>query len=95
MRQELKANNIHVSCLCPGAVPTSDAVKERIRNGGFLHKLFSSQAMMVAEKAVSQFLKEKAVIIPNVADNVVFQVSKLIPANFRIALMGRIMGMNK
>ena len=69
--------------------------EERIKNGGFLHKLFSSKAMTVAEKAVNQFLREKAVIIPNAADNVVFQISKLIPANFRIALMGRIMGMNK
>jgi hypothetical protein len=95
MNQELKSHNIHVSCLCPGAVPTSEQVKERMKNGGWLHKLFSSKAMTVAEKAVRQFLKEKTLIIPNYADNIVFQISKLIPANIRIALMGRIMGFNK
>lgn len=95
MRLELKRHGIHVSCLCPGAVPTSDAVKERIRNGGWLHKLFSSKPMTVAEKAIRKFIKGRPLIIPNSADNLAFQISKLIPINFRIALMGKIMGMNK
>ena len=95
LNEELKPYKIHVSCLCPGGTPTSEQVLERMRKGGWIHKVFSCPVVTVAEKAISKFLKKQPVIIPNTADKLVLWFSKIIPENLRIILAGKIMGMKK
>ena len=92
LREELKKYQINVSCLCPGATPTSSAVLERIKNVGPIHRLFSLNPASVANRAVTHFIKGRSLIIPNPADRLVLYFSTLIPLQLKVRFSGAIMG---
>lgn len=92
LQHELRSDEIYVGCLCPGATPTSAAVKQRMKEGGILHYLFSCKPEAVARKAVVGMIQKKKLIIPNFADQFVLFISRFIPEKIKIVLAGKILG---
>ncbi len=64
LREEVKPLGIKVSTLCPGGIPTTDAMKKAITSQGFSGKLSSKSPEVVARAALKGLSKNKAVIIP-------------------------------
>lgn len=92
LHHELKSDKIYVGCLCPGATPTSDSVKQRMKEGGKLHYLFACPVKTVARKAVKGMINNNQLIIPNPADQLVLLISRFIPLKIKIAMAGKILG---
>jgi short-subunit dehydrogenase len=78
MRIELRCNNIHVSCLCPGGTRTSKSVMDRIESSG-ANALFIQSARQVAIEAVNGMLGKKFRIIPGWHNRIFYQLGKWLP----------------
>ena len=64
LREEVKGKNIKISTLCPGAIPTSDAMKKAIKSQGLGGKLSSAEPQKIAKYSLKKLEKNKAIIIP-------------------------------
>jgi hypothetical protein len=89
LRIELKNSSISVSVLCPGPVPTNDAVRKRIESHGATGALFTMEANELARKAITGLLKGKTVIIPGAWNKVVLRLGGMLPKKFQEFLMTR------
>ena len=58
VREELKHDNIHVTVICPGPVPTNAAIRENLEKGGFVAKLSSTPPEEVARQAIKGLFKK-------------------------------------
>jgi short-subunit dehydrogenase len=80
LRYELKASNVSVTCLCPGATTTSFA--DRAGMGAELQATASKVSMTaeaVAEAAVNGMLAGEAEIIPGVLNKVSAGLTNVVP----------------
>lgn len=64
LREEVKPQGIKISTVCPGGIPTTDAMKKAIKAQGLGGRLSSKSPEFVAKKALKGLNKNKAVIIP-------------------------------
>ena len=64
LREEVKEQKIKVSTLCPGGIPTTEAMKQAIKSQGLGGKLSSASPEYIAEYALKKLSKNKAIIIP-------------------------------
>ena len=78
LHEELKGNNIKVSCLCPGPIKTGFQEKAGIKKSEKIKNSLMS-AKSVANIAYKQFNKGKLIIIPGFRNKILVFLNKLIP----------------
>jgi short-subunit dehydrogenase len=64
LREEVKKQNIAVTAVLPGAMPTRADIKEQIKGQGLWGKLAAKDPEWVAERALQAVAKNKRKIIP-------------------------------
>lgn len=79
LRRELRDRNINVSCVCPGSMATSDAMKRSIQSQGVGGRLSLQSTAKVAKVSVKNVLKNKAVWVPGFFNKVMVLCSKIFP----------------
>ena len=83
LKTELKDTSVKVSVLCPGPIMTNQEVLQRIRRGGIWAKMSTMRANKMAEIAIFQLLKGKAVIIPGFVNKVLIVLNQIIPVGIK------------
>jgi len=78
LREELKPRGVKVSVLCPGGIPTTDAMKDAIKSQGVGGKLTAKSPEHIANYAISKLKKNKAVVIPGFANRFVRFISRFV-----------------
>jgi uncharacterized protein len=89
IREELKPYGVAVSALCPGGMPTTKACLESMEAQGILGRLSAMNAEEVAERALRQALKGRAVIVPGLVNRALSRLSSLVPGSFAARLVAR------
>lgn len=87
LNQELKKDEIQVSCLCPGPVKTNKIVSNRI-NGSGKAKYFTITPDKLAKIAIDGLFSKKEIIVPSFANKLLHLISLVIP-QFLIILVTR------
>jgi short-subunit dehydrogenase len=86
---ELKDDNIMVSCLCPGPIPTNQKVKQTTRKMGWKGTFFVLTADKVAHEAYHKMLKKQFMIIPGWKNRVMVALSKFAPVSLILGRLGK------
>jgi short-subunit dehydrogenase len=89
IRYELRDTPVSVSVLCPGAVPTNAAVEARIKAAGWMGRITTVPTDEVARIAIDQMLARKGLIIPGFSNRISLWLSRLLPVNYSIGVMGK------
>lgn len=79
LRRELKGKNVYVSCVCPGSMATSDAMKRSIKSQGVGGRMSLQSTKKVAKVSVNNVLKNKAIWVPGFFNKVMVLCSKIFP----------------
>jgi len=87
LKTELKNTPVKVSVLCPGPIMTNQEVLKRIRQGGIWAKITTMRANKMAEVAISNLLKGKAVIVPGLANKFISFLTKIVPVGIKQRFM--------
>ncbi len=91
---ELKSQNIHVSCLCPGATLT-ERVRESMSQQQIKHRNFCQLPEEVAQEAIRNLYAKKFRIIPGWKNRVLYWMSRILPRFVKIALIKIAFGHDK
>lgn len=89
LREELRQSSVKVSVLCPGPVPTSEAVKKRMDSKGFVGKMMVIAPNKVARIAVNKMIKGKPVIVPGLINRVILAFEKIVPRSRQMKILIR------
>ncbi|MCU0378167.1 MAG: SDR family NAD(P)-dependent oxidoreductase [Bacteroidales bacterium] len=79
LRRELKASNVSVTGVFPGAVATNAMVRRRIEMGKWSAKQMSTSAEEVARLSISGMFAGKGTVIPGRKLKTVFYIGNLVP----------------
>ncbi len=90
LREELCQSGISVSVLCPGSVPTNDAVKKRIPKNGYLARAAVLSSERVARIALEKLEKGKAIIIPGFVNKLYYFLGYVFPFKLRAKFLSRL-----
>lgn len=90
LREELCQSGISVSVLCPGSVPTNDAVKNRIPKNGYLARAAVLSSERVARIALKKMEKGKAIIIPGFVNKLYYFLGFVFPFKMRAKFLSRL-----
>ena len=88
---ELLGSNVHVAVIHPGPVMTNPDVIARINQHGKLGKMVQMLPEQVAQIAIRQLLKKRAVIIPGFFTKLNVFLLKYIPLKLRMMLVRKIL----
>ncbi|WMJ73639.1 SDR family NAD(P)-dependent oxidoreductase [Cytophagaceae bacterium ABcell3] len=78
LKEEVKGDGIHVSCICPGPVVTNEGVKERIGSTQKA-KYFMTTPEKLAQTAIEGMFNKKGVIVPGFLNKILAFISKVVP----------------
>lgn len=81
LREELKSDNISVSCLCPGPTITNAKVEARTAEQGFKARMMTVSASDVAKIGIKGMFKGKATIIPGNMNHLAIFLIKHLPSS--------------
>ena len=84
LREEVKGQDVYVTAVLPGAMPTRSDVKEQIKGQGLWGKLAAKSPQFVAEKSLLASNKNKGKYIPGFFNNVMDVTTKLIPMSLKL-----------
>ncbi len=87
LNKELEQTNISISALCPAAVPTNDAVKQRTQELGYFARLSVKMPEEVAKYSFDQMFSGKTVIIPGWFSRFLKNLGKLIPNGIQLNML--------
>lgn len=88
LRHELKRENVNVSCICPGGMATSDAMKKSLKSQGIGGKLSAQSTEKVARIGIKNMLKNKAVCVPGFFNKLTILFSSLFPKKVIASFVG-------
>jgi short-subunit dehydrogenase len=89
IRYELRETSVKISVLCPGAVPTNDAVRARMEASGWMAKITSVSPEDVAAYTIRKMFAGKTVIIPGFSNRLSLWASRILPVDYSIRVMGK------
>lgn len=89
LRDEVKAQGVTVTVLCPAGLPTTVSSVEGIEAQGLLGQLTTQNIGQVARKTLDQALKGKAIVVPGLLNQVMRRVGSLIPPLLLSGLLGK------
>jgi hypothetical protein len=84
--EELRGSRVHVSVVCPGAMPTNAEIIKRIEDQGFYGQLIFTDTEKTAKRCIKGLLSKKRLIRVNVG---IWVLSKLLPMRLRVRLITR------
>ena len=87
---EYKKENVVFTTVCPGAMETSDAMKESIRSMGLGGKLSCVSTDKVARKSLRAIGRKKRIFVPGFFNKLLVLLSKLFSKNFLAKSSGKI-----
>ena len=85
---ELKPQNIHVSCLCPGGTLT-ERVVESMEKSQLKRQKFCQLPQAVAREAVRSMYKRKFRIIPGWQNQILYWLARTLPRFAKIAIINK------
>ena len=89
MREEERKNNINISVLCPGGIPTTQAMKDAIAAQGLGGKLSALSPEKIAKIALRGLEKKKAYIVPGFFNKFLKFAGTAVPRTFVARQIGR------
>ena len=90
LREELRQSGISVSVLCPGSVPTNDAVKMRIPRNGYFARAAVLSSERVARIALEKMEEGKAIIIPGFVNKLYYFLGLIFPFKLSAKFLSRL-----
>ncbi len=81
LREELKSDNINVSCLCPGPTITNAHVEARTQEQGFKARMMTVPASDVADKGIKGMFAGKSTIVPGRLNHLAIFLIKHLPSS--------------
>lgn len=89
LNEELKKDDISVSCLCPGPTITNPLVEARTTEQGWKARILTLSAEQVAKYGIKGLLKGKSTIIPGKANRIIIFLIKHLPSSFSTKMTKR------
>jgi short-subunit dehydrogenase len=86
LHQELKPQNVRVTCLCPGPVETEFASRAGAVEGG-APALLSVSAAAVAEAGYRGLMRGQRVVVPGLANKIVSFLPRILPRKLLLAAL--------
>lgn len=86
--QEFKDTNLHISTLCPGGVPTNDAVKMRMKSYNGLKQASFIKPEILTKIAIDKTLKKQVLIVPGIINLLTYYFLKILPIKNRLTMTG-------
>ena len=89
LREEYKKQNVKVLVVEPGAIATSNDMKQAIEAQGLKGKMSSVSPKKIAKNSISRSLKNKSRYIPGFFNKVTMFVSNLAPTKLKIKAISK------
>jgi short-subunit dehydrogenase len=89
LREELRGTGVRASALCPGGIRTNPEVCALIEGLGRLARLSSPEPVEVAEYALHQLERGRAVIVPGAFNRLTRLAGSLVPRPLALAFIRR------
>lgn len=89
LREEVKGQNVAVTAVLPGAMPTREDVKEQIRGQGIWGKLAAKSPEWVAEYALKAVRKNKRKVIPGFWNKMMRISTACLPLRWKLKFIAR------
>ncbi len=89
LREEMRGENVFVTAVLPGAMPTREDVKEQIKGQGLWGKLAAKSPEWVAKQSLKAVYKNKGKIIPGFWNKAMRISTVWIPASWRLKFIAR------
>lgn len=86
---ELKEKGVKVCVVNPGAMPTNEDIRRRIKSQGWLGRISITSTDYVAEKAIEGVFSGKTIIVPGLVNWFNYWIFKLVPWYFIEPLVSR------
>lgn len=91
LREELRDTNVSVSVVHPGPMLTNPDIAERIIKQGWLARLSLLSTSDVVNISLRQMKKGQTVIIPGVANKLLYGAMRWFPEDLRLSLASRVL----
>ena len=89
LRHELKNENVNISCVCPGGMATSEAMKASLKSQGLGGKLSAQNPAKVAKIGIRNMLKNKSLCVPGFFNKLTISTSLLVPKQIIASFVGK------
>ena len=89
LREEVKKQNIAVTAILPGAMPTREDIKEQIKGQGLWGRLAVKSPQAVAEYSLKAVCKNKRKAIPGFWNKVMRFSTALIPTSWKLKFIAK------
>lgn len=89
LREEVKKQNIAVTAILPGAMPTREDIKEQIKGQGLWGRLAVKSPQAVAEYSLKAVRKNKRKAIPGFWNKVMRFSTALIPTSWKLKFIAK------
>lgn len=89
LRHELKHENVNVSCICPGGMATSIAMKESLKSQGISGKLSAQPTEKVARIGIKNMLRNKPLCVPGFFNKLTIFFSLFVPKHVVASFVGK------
>ncbi len=89
LREEMKGQNVAVTAILPGAMPTRDDVKQQIKEQGLWGKLAVKSPEEVAEKSLNAVRKNKRKVIVGFWNKVMRIATCWLPTSWRLRFIAK------
>lgn len=89
LREEVKKENVYVTAVLPGAMPTRADIKEQIKGQGLWGLLAAKSPDWVAEQALNAAYKNKAKVIPGFWNKMMRVSTAWIPSTWRMRFIAK------
>ncbi len=87
LRYELKDNNVKITILCPGSVPTREDIIFDIKKQGLQGKLSKKSPSYVVKKGLKALDKNKRICVPGFYNKLVRFFNAISPLNLKIKIV--------
>ena len=89
LREELKNQNVAVTAVLPGAMPTREDIKEQIKGQGLWGKLAAKDPEWVAKQSLKAVAKNKRKYIPGFWNKVMRITTAWLPESWRLRFIAK------
>lgn len=76
---ELREKGVKVCVVNPGAMPTNEDIRRRIKSQGWLGRISITSTEYVAEKAIEGIFSGKTIVVPGLVNWLNYWIFKLVP----------------
>lgn len=89
LREEMRGENVAVTAVLPGAMPTREDIKEQIKGQGLWGRLAAKEPEAVAEASIKAVRKNKAKTIVGFWNKAMHITTRFIPSAWRLRFIAK------